>query len=184
MKMQYLAAAAAALTMAIAVPSLAANTGTDAAASTPGAVWSAANVDPKAPFGSIQTNAAGATPTEVGKFASGLSGQQVIELIGRCNVILAGSGMSGMGATFGMESTGTVGSSSGTSSGVAADPGSDSAGADSSTKATETPASDQAAADSIKTGAAAASGVYDQQSVQLCQNLNSAIFGSTGSVNQ
>jgi hypothetical protein len=59
---------------------------------------SAQTVDPSRPFGALDIGAAGTTAEQVGAFASGLSGKELIELIGRCDYILAASGGMGMGS--------------------------------------------------------------------------------------
>jgi hypothetical protein len=108
MKLRYLVCAAGALVLT-GVPAIA----NAQDASTSASTWTTANVDAANPFGSIDTSTAGSTASDVGTFAAGLTGQQVIELLGRCNVVLGSTG--GMGnAAFASNSAmggaGTVGS--------------------------------------------------------------------------
>ena len=49
--------------------------------------WNSTNVDPATPFGDIDITAAGRTASDVRTYLADLSGEEVIELIGRCSVI-------------------------------------------------------------------------------------------------
>lgn len=52
--------------------------------------WSATNVTPDKPFGDIAMSGPMATPDDAMRFLEGLSGKEVVEIIGRCGVIAPG----------------------------------------------------------------------------------------------
>ena len=80
----------AGLTAAAAAPVFAQAPAGGAGAQPPAAGAQRGNIDPANPFGDIDIGRAGATPTEITTFVGGLSGAQVLDVIGRCNVIHPG----------------------------------------------------------------------------------------------
>jgi hypothetical protein len=100
----------------------------DAAAAGPSTLkWNSTNVDPANPFGDIDVTAAGSTAAEVETYLAGLSGDQVIELLGRCSVItptiLANLGGPAMPALRGSGNAGIAASAQGAITRMNAMPG-------------------------------------------------------------
>lgn len=145
---------------------------------TTGFKWSTSSMDTSKPLGSIDVTGAGSDPNAVGSYVAGLSGQEVLELVGRCNMILGintSVGMNDMNGSSGVSAdttASTTAAGSGTAGGMAADT--------TSAQSADTNMASNAASGSTTSSSGSAStdssvSKYDQTTLSFCQNLNAAI---------